>query len=755
MNNKKKIILSVLVALLLLAIGVTYAFFTYESGTKSDIVTGQIYMNYEETSTISLTGVFPETKAQALSRQDENGVFEFSITGRNTSKYPVYYEIDLLEGGLITGVTESSTKILPEHVRIYLERDGEVLIDGKKYNDWDNRRVFVETIPANQETNIEHKYTLRMWIDENVTISDTDTSADYTTIEWNNSYTSLKVRVVGDFNPKELPGTMARLGDESLKFWTDDIINASANIKEFNFMQLDNSEIDARYNAASIKSDVSTSSEYPVKAWLEVNETDATKYTMYVASEEEIYFPSNSRSVFYNFSNLELINFDNIDTSQATSINMMFDGCKALEVLDLSSFNTSNVTGMQMTFRGCSNLSEIIGIENFDTRELEIIYGTFSNCSSLESLDVSNWNTSRLTYLSGMFEGCSDLTEIIGIENFDTSQVIYMEYMFNGCAKLKNLDLSSWDTSQVTNMYAMFNNCASLTNLDLSTWDMSKVTNDSVMFQYVSKAIEIKLLSNIKRIDNFMFNHNSAHTGETFTIPASVATIGITHMWYGFGTNFKEFIVADGNTNFKTIDGVLYSKDGTRLVSVPTHKTFENRTFIIPEGVTFIGESNFSTNKNIDTLVLPDSYVITRYVGKSNANYNKANVNYGNSLFLGTYYRTSISKYAVNDTNPNYTSVDGCIYSKNGSELIAVPWQYNGALSIKEGTTTIGQEAFSTQGAASSETTKLTSVHIPASVTTIQSAQLTALNKLVGRITITIDEANPNYTVTDGKIVAK
>ena len=109
----------------------------------------------------------------------------------------------------------------------------------------------------------------------------------------------------------------------------------------------------------------------------------------------------------------------------------------------------------------------------------------------------------------------------------------------------------------------------------------------------------------------------------------------------------------------------------------------------------------------------------------------------------------------VNDTNPNYISADGCIYSKDGNELIAVPWQYNGALSIKSGTTTIGQEAFWTQGAASSETTKLTSIHIPASVTTIQSAQLTALNKLVGRITITIDDANPNYTVSGGKIVAK
>ena len=197
-------IISSVVVLLLLVVGVTYAFFTYESGTKSDIVTGQIYMNYEETSTISLTGVFPETKEQALSRNDENGVFEFIITGRNTSKYPVYYEIDLLEGGVITGKTEQSTKILPEHVMIYLEKDGVPVIEGETYADFNNRRIYTETIPANQTSNIEHKYTLRMWIDENVTISDTNPDADYTTSEWNDAYTSLKVRVVGDFEYKEV-----------------------------------------------------------------------------------------------------------------------------------------------------------------------------------------------------------------------------------------------------------------------------------------------------------------------------------------------------------------------------------------------------------------------------------------------------------------------------------------------------------------------------------------------------------------------
>ena len=781
MDNKKKFILSVLVVLLLLTIGVTYAFFTYESGTKSDIVTGQIYMNYEETSTISLTGVFPETKEQALARTDENGVFEFTITGRNTSKYPVYYEIDLLEGGLITGTTESSTKILPEHVRIYLERDGEPLVDGMTYKDWNNRRIYVDTVPANQTSNIEHKYTLRMWIDENVTISDTVPNANYTTSEWNNSYTSLKVRVVGDFNPKELPGMMARLGTSG--FWEDNILNVKTNIKEVNFIQLDNSEIDTRYNAATIKSDVSTSQEYPVKAWLEVDERDASKYTMYVASEEEIYFPSYSYAMFDSFSGLTTINFDNIDTSQVTSMYRMFYECGSLTKINgINKFDTSNVKDMIQMFSNAKKLT-ILNLANWDTKSVTDMSNMFMGCNSLESLNINNWDTSSVkgTGMSAMFYGCTNLYEIIGIENFNTGNVEYltgvfdscssltsldlsnwntsnaimMSALFYGCSSLQNLNVSGWNTSNVTDMSFMFNNCKSLTSLDLSTWDMSNVENTKAMFQYVSKAIEIKLPNNVKVIGDFMFNHNNAHTGETFTVPSSVTTIGKTHMWYGFGTNFKEFVVADGNTSFKTIDGVLYSMDGTRLVSVPTHKTFENRTFTIPEGVTFIGESNFSTNKNIDTLVLPDSYVITRYVGKSNANYNKANVNYGNSLFLGIYYRTSISKYVVNDTNPNYTSVDGCIYSKNGSELIAVPWQYNGALNIKEGTTTIGQEAFSTQGAASSETTKLTSVHIPASVTTIQSAQLTALNKLVGRITITIDEANPNYTVTDGKIVAK
>ena len=202
-KKKRNLILGLVLVLLLLVVGVTYAFFTYENGTKSDIVTGQIYMNYEETSTISLTGMFPETKEQALKRTaEEGGVFEFSITGRNTSKYPVYYSIELVEGDAVEGKTVA---INPSDVMIYLERDGEVLIDGKSYDSWDNQRIYVETVDAGVTSNITRNYTLRMWISENVTISDTDPNASYTTNEWNNLYASMKVKVWGDFEEKTMP----------------------------------------------------------------------------------------------------------------------------------------------------------------------------------------------------------------------------------------------------------------------------------------------------------------------------------------------------------------------------------------------------------------------------------------------------------------------------------------------------------------------------------------------------------------------
>ena len=79
---------------------------------------------------------------------------------------------------------------------------------------------------------------------------------------------------------------------------------------------------------------------------------------------------------------------------------------------------------------------------------------------------------------------------------------------------------------------------------------------------------------------------------------------------------------------------------------------------------------------------------------------------------------------------------------------------YEGVLDIKDGTTLIGQEAFWFQRPSSF--TSITTINIPASVTKIQSAQITTLNKLASKgVVINIDPSNQSYQVVNNKIVKK
>ena len=80
-----------------------------------------------------------------------------------------------------------------------------------------------------------------------------------------------------------------------------------------------------------------------------------------------------------------------------------------------------------------------------------------------------------------------------------------------------------------------------------------------------------------------------------------------------------------------------------------------------------MNELSFSRNQNIDTLVLPNSYVIERYI-KANTSSNTSNNNYGfinsgNSLSVAVYQFTSIKEYEVKNDNTRYMSYEGCIYS--------------------------------------------------------------------------------------------
>ena len=154
-------------------------------------------------------------------------------------------------------------------------------------------------------------------------------------------------------------------------------------------------------------------------------------------------------------------------------------------------------------------------------------------------------------------------------------------------------------------------------------------------------------------------------------------------------------------------------------------------------------------------MVLPNSYEIERFINKSNNSYGF--INSGSNLNVAVYLYTSISKYEVKSDNPRYSSYEGCIYSKDGTELIAIPLQYVGTLNVKEGTKTIGKEAlWAGETDAIGYANSITTINIPASVTSIEASQITALNKLAKKgVTINIDSENTVYKMSDNKIVKK
>ena len=155
--------------------------------------------------------------------------------------------------------------------------------------------------------------------------------------------------------------------------------------------------------------------------------------------------------------------FKGSNTSNVTSMMMMFYNCSGLKSLDVSRFDTSNVTSMSGMFDGCSGLTSL-DLRNFNTSNVTDMSHMFNACTSLKSLDLRNFNTSNVIYMNGMFYGCSGLTSL-DLRNFNTSNVTLMNGMFSNCSSLTSLDLSGWYTSKVNYTIDMFKGCTSLTTI--------------------------------------------------------------------------------------------------------------------------------------------------------------------------------------------------------------------------------------------------------------------------------------------------
>lgn len=203
--------------------------------------------------------------------------------------------------------------------------------------------------------------------------------------------------------------------------------------------------------------------------------------------------------------------------------------------------------------------------------------------------------------------------------------------------------------------------------------------------------------------------------------------------------NVTDFTVDENNENYQSIDGNLYSKDGTTLINYAAGKT--DAEFVMPDSVKEIHWRALSYCKGFKSVTISSSvkkigqYTFYRCTGLESVAIPNSVTELGEGAFfvctalksvtipasvtsIGSCAFTdcfSLSEIKVEENNQYYKSVEGNLYSKDGKTFIryAIGKTETEFLTMSGTVTVIGESAF--EGAKA-----LTKVKIPSSVTTIE-----------------------------------
>lgn len=202
-------------------------------------------------------------------------------------------------------------------------------------------------------------------------------------------------------------------------------------------------------------------------------------------------------------------------------------------------------------FKDCINLTSVIIGENINKFSNDI----FSDCTALKEIIVSDNNPQYLSVDGILFN--KDKTELIifpnaksGTYTIPNSVISIHNRAFYGCTKLTSITIPEG----ITSIYQeAFYGCVGLTSIN---------------------------------------------------IPNSITMLS-DQVFRGC-TNLKKFVVSNDNPRYSAIDGVLYNKNKTKLLSYPNAKS---STYTVPDGITSIGDYAFSDCIGLTSITIPNSVI--------------------------------------------------------------------------------------------------------------------------------------------------
>ena len=281
-------------------------------------------------------------------------------------------------------------------------------------------------------------------------------------------------------------------------------------------------------------------------------------------------------------------------------------------------YSVTNIGGW--AFFGCTGLTSVT-IPNGVT---SIVNNAFYNCTSLTSVTIPNSVTS---IGDGAFQICSGLTSVtitdiaawcnIAFSSYSSNPLYYAKHLYVNNVEVTNLVIPEGVTS-IGNF--AFLGCSGLTSVTIP--------------------------NSVTSIGDLAFQTCSGLT--SVTIPNSVTSIG--NGAFIDCTGLTSINVASDNSNYCSVDGVLFNKDKTTLIQYPGSK---QGAYTIPNSVTSIGEYAFLGCSGLTTVTIGNSvtsigdWAFSDCSGLTSVTIPNIVTSIGSGAFYGCTSLTSVTCFAT------------------------------------------------------------------------------------------------------------